>query len=92
MQVSFGITLLALVDGEPRLLTPQAGAAGLPRASAGDRPAPQSAFELARARERAHILEGLRTALLHLDEVVQLIRNAADAEQAHDAADASATS
>ncbi len=83
MQVSFGITLLALVDGEPRLLTlKQALRVYVEHRLEIVRR--RSAFELARARERAHILEGLRTALLHLDEVVQLIRTSTDPEQAHD--------
>jgi len=83
MQVSFGITLLALVDGEPRLLTlKQALRVYLEHRLEIVRR--RSAFELARARERAHILEGLRTALQHLDEVVQLIRGSADADQAHE--------
>ncbi len=34
----------------------------------------RSAYELARAKERAHILEGLRVALKNLDEVIRLIR------------------
>jgi len=83
MQVSFGITLLALVDGEPRLLTlKQALRVYLEHRLEIVRR--RSAFELARARERAHILEGLRTALQHLDEVVQLIRASADSDQAHE--------
>ena len=39
-------------------------------------------YDLKKAQERAHILEGLRTALAHLEEVIQLIRNARDAEAA----------
>ena len=37
-------------------------------------------FELAKAKERAHILEGLKIALDHLDEVIHTIRNSANAE------------
>jgi DNA gyrase subunit A len=42
----------------------------------------RSEYDLARAQERAHILEGLLIALRNLDEVVQLIRKAADADAA----------
>jgi DNA gyrase subunit A len=82
MQVSFGMTLLALVDGEPRLLTlKQTLRVFLEHRLEIVRR--RSTYELTRARERAHILEGLRTALQHLDDVVHLIRTSADAEEAH---------
>ena len=82
MQVRFGMTLLALVEGEPRLLTlKQALRVFLEHRLEIVRR--RSTFELTRARERAHILEGLRTALQHLDDVVHLIRSSADAEEAH---------
>ncbi|MFL2764452.1 MAG: DNA topoisomerase (ATP-hydrolyzing) subunit A [Dehalococcoidia bacterium] len=42
----------------------------------------RSEFELAKARDRAHILAGLRIALSNLDEVIQLIRNSKDSEEA----------
>ena len=42
----------------------------------------KSEFELAKARERAHILAGLRIALSNLDEVNQLIRESKDSEEA----------
>jgi len=44
----------------------------------------RTAYDLARARERAHILAGLVIALDHLDEVIALIRGAADPESARD--------
>lgn len=40
----------------------------------------RTAFELRKAEARAHILEGLRVALDHLDEVISLIRNSQTAE------------
>jgi DNA gyrase subunit A len=81
MQSSFSINLLALVDGEPRLLTlKQALRVFLEHRLTVVRR--RSEYDLARAQERAHILEGLRTALQHLDEVIALIRGAADADQA----------
>lgn len=81
LQSTFGIILLALVDGEPRLLTlKQALRVFLEHRIVVVRR--RSEYDLARARHRAHILEGLRVALKNLDEVIQLIRNAPDAEQA----------
>ena len=41
-------------------------------------------FELEKARARAHILEGLRVALKHLDEIIELIRKSPDADAARD--------
>ncbi|MEW6567057.1 MAG: DNA gyrase subunit A, partial [Chloroflexota bacterium] len=83
MQSTFSIIMLALVDGEPRLLTlKQALRVYLEHRL--DVVRRRSQFDLQRARERAHILEGLRTALTHLDEVVQLIRAARDADQARE--------
>jgi len=81
MQSTFGISLLALVDDEPRLLgLKQALRVYLDHRLEVTRR--RSEFDLARARERAHILAGLRTALQHLDEVIQLIRAAHDVDQA----------
>ena len=44
----------------------------------------KSVFELRKARDRSHILEGLRVALSNLEEVIALIRNAADVQQARE--------
>ncbi len=73
LQSTFGIIMLALVDGQPRLLTlKQALRVYLEhRLEVVQR---RSRFDLARARERAHILEGLLIALDHLDEVIAIIR------------------
>ena len=81
MQSTFGVNMLALVDGEPRLLSlKQALRVYLEhRLTVIQR---RSAFDLARSREHAHILQGYRVALEHLDEVIKLIRAAPDAEQA----------
>ena len=81
MQTTFGIINLALVDGEPRLLSlKQALHVYLDHRLVVIRR--RSEFELAKAKARAHILEGLLIALQNLDEVISLIRNAPDAEQA----------
>ena len=81
MQSTFGIALLALVGGEPRLLTlKQALKVFLDhRLVVIQR---RSEYDLEKARQRAHILEGLRIAIKYLDEIITLIRNSADAEEA----------
>jgi DNA gyrase subunit A len=81
MQTTFGINLLALVDGEPRTLTlKQALRVYIDhRVIVIKR---RAEFDLERARQRAHILEGYLVALKNLDEVISLIRNAPDAETA----------
>ncbi len=81
MQSTFSLIMLALVDDEPRLLTlKQALRVYLDHRLEVIRR--RSEHDLAKARQRAHILEGLRTALKHLDEVIELIRKAPDAETA----------
>ncbi|NPV77003.1 MAG: DNA gyrase subunit A [Anaerolineae bacterium] len=81
LQTTFGIMMLALVDGEPRLLTlKQALRVFLEhRLLIVKR---RSQHQLERARKRAHILDGLRTALKNLDEIITMIRNAPDVETA----------
>lgn len=81
MQTTFGIILLALVGGEPRLLSlKQALKVFLDhRLEVIKR---RSEFDLERAKQRAHILEGLRIALKNLDEIISLIRNSPDADEA----------
>ncbi|MCX7608524.1 MAG: DNA gyrase subunit A, partial [Anaerolineales bacterium] len=81
MQQTFGIMLLALVEGEPRLLTlKQALRVYLEHRLTVIRR--RAAFDLERARTRAHILEGLMTALKHLDEIIALIKAASDVDTA----------
>jgi len=82
MQVTFAVNLLALVDGtQPRLLT-------LKRmlqhyiTHRQEVILRRSGFELDRARNRVHILEGLRIALEYLDEVIETIRRSQNAETA----------
>ena len=81
MQSTFGIIMLALVNDEPRLL----GLKQLLRVYLEHRLEiirRRSEFDLAHARQRAHILEGLLIALNNLDEVISLIRRSPDAETA----------
>ncbi|MBN2044864.1 MAG: DNA gyrase subunit A [Anaerolineales bacterium] len=82
MQTTFSIILLALVDGEPRMLSLKSALLVYinHRLEIIRR---RSEFDLARARNRLHILEGLRIALDHLDEVIELIRRSRSAETAH---------
>ena len=81
LQDNFGVNMLALVDGVPRTLnlaevvleyiTHQMNVI-----------ARRTEFRLRKARERSHILEGLIIALDNLDEVIALIRAAANADEA----------
>ncbi|MGP0628927.1 DNA gyrase subunit A [Nitrospina sp. 32_T5] len=83
LQETFGINLLALVGREPRLLDLKDALEQfvLFRREVITR---RTEYDLKKAREREHILEGLKIALDHLDEVVQLIRQAADPASARD--------
>ena len=82
LQSTFSISLLALVGGEPRLLSiKQALRVYLEhRLDVVQR---RSEYDLAKAKERAHLLEGLLVALKHLDEVIALIRKSATVEVAY---------
>jgi len=83
LQTTFGVNMLALVDGEPRLLS-------LKRAlqiyveHRREVITRRTRHELDHARHRAHILEGLRIALANLDAVIATIRKSDSAEQALD--------
>jgi DNA gyrase subunit A len=73
LQSSFGINLLALVNGQPKVLNlKECLEHYLDHQVVVIRR--RTAFELRKAEARAHILEGLRIALDHLDEVINLIR------------------
>ncbi|HLR68787.1 DNA gyrase subunit A [Virgibacillus alimentarius] len=74
LQTTFGINMLALVEGQPRVLSiKQCLEHYLEHQKVIIKR--RTAFELRKAEARAHILEGLRIALDHLDEVISLIRN-----------------
>ncbi len=81
LQSTFGINMLALLDGEPRVLP-------LKRALLAYVEHRQvvitrrTEYDLERARQRAHILEGLRIALGNLDAIIQTIRQSDDADDA----------
>lgn len=77
MQETFGAILLALVDGEPKILTLREclDCFILHRKEVILR---RSKFELDKALARAHILEGLKIALDNIDEVISIIRSSYD--------------
>ncbi len=79
LQSTFGIHLLALVDGEPRVLTLKRCLEVYieHRKLVITR---RTQFELEKARARAHILDGLLIALANLDAVIKTIRESKDAE------------
>jgi len=81
METTFGVINLALVDGQPRVLPlKDSMQAYLDHRTVVVRR--RTEFDLRKARERLHIVEGLITAVDHLDEVIRLIRHAQDAEEA----------
>lgn len=83
LQTTFGINTLALVDGQPKVLTiKQCLEHYLEHQKVIIKR--RTAFELRRAEARAHILEGLRIALDHLDEVISLIRSSKTADIARE--------
>ena len=81
LQSPFGVQMLALIDGEPRLL-PLKRALQVFIEHRQTVIVRRSNFELAKARARIHILDGLLIALENIDAVVQTIKESPDAEQA----------
>jgi DNA gyrase subunit A len=81
MQSSFGVNMLALVDGQPKVLALKEALyhylehqkVVITR---------RTQFELRKAEERAHILEGLRIALDHIDEIIAIIRGSRSGDEA----------
>ncbi|MGZ8243826.1 DNA gyrase subunit A [Methylomagnum sp.] len=73
MQTVFGINMVALIDGRPRCLNLQELLAAFidHRREVVTR---RTLYELRKARERAHILEGLAVALANIDEIIERIR------------------
>jgi DNA gyrase subunit A len=84
MQSSFAANMLALVDGVPRLLTLQR-ALEVYVAHQIDVVTRRSEYRLRKARERAHILEGLLKALDSIDAIINLIRGSESADTARTA-------
>ncbi len=81
LQTSFGVIMLALVDNVPRILDLK----GIISNYIGHRKEVvirRTRFELKKAEERAHILEGLKIALDNIDEVIKIIRGSKDPDEA----------
>jgi DNA gyrase subunit A len=81
LQQTFGVIMLAIVDQRPQVL----GLKSMVQIFIDHRRdviLRRTRFDLERARERAHVLEGLRICLDHLDEVIATIRAAENAEAA----------
>lgn len=81
MQSTFGVNMLALVDGQPKVLALKEmlhyylehQKVVITR---------RTKFELRKAEDRAHILEGLRIALDHIDEIISIIRSSRSGDEA----------
>ncbi|HEY8528724.1 MAG TPA: DNA gyrase subunit A [Paenibacillaceae bacterium] len=81
MQTSFGINMLAIVNKEPKVLSLKEMLQHYLQHQV-EVVTRRTRYDLRKAEERAHILEGLRIALDHLDEVIALIRAARDDAEA----------
>ncbi|MDP6952555.1 MAG: DNA gyrase C-terminal beta-propeller domain-containing protein, partial [Alphaproteobacteria bacterium] len=81
LQTSFGVNALALDGGKPQQLTLKRMLEAF-LAFREEVITRRTKYELARARERAHILAGLAVAVANIDDIIAVIRNAPDAEAA----------
>jgi DNA gyrase subunit A len=84
LQTVFGINMVALVDGRPRLLNLKECLEAFIR-HRRDVVTRRTVFELRKARQRAHVLEGLAVALANIDEVIALIKGSANRVEARQA-------
>jgi DNA gyrase subunit A len=84
LQNVFGINMVALVDGRPQLLNLKQCLEAFIR-HRRDVVTRRTVFDLRKARQRAHILEGLAVALANIDEVIQLIKSSPNRTVAKDA-------
>ncbi len=81
LQSVFGINLVALVDGQPRLLNLKETLEAFLR-HRREVVTRRTIFDLRKARDRAHVLEGLAVALANIDAVIALIKKAANPVEA----------
>lgn len=81
MQNVFGINMVALVDGQPRLLTLRQVLQAFLR-HRRDVVTRRTIFELRKAREKAHVLEGQAVALANIDEVIAMIKASSNPAEA----------
>ncbi len=91
METVFGINMVALQDGQPKLLSLKEMLEAFIR-HRREVITRRTIYDLAKARERAHILEGLAVALANIDEVIALIKAAKSPAEARDALQARAWS
>jgi DNA gyrase subunit A len=83
MQVSFGLNMVALTNGQPKIfnLKEMLEAFVLHRREVVTR---RTIFELRKARERAHILEGLSIALANIDPIIELIKSSTNRKESEE--------
>lgn len=81
LQTTYGVILLVLVNNEPRVLGLKALLEEFLKFRV-ETITRRTRFELAKAEERAHILEGLKVALKNIDAVIELIKRSADTDTA----------
>ncbi|MBU1191280.1 MAG: DNA gyrase subunit A [Gammaproteobacteria bacterium] len=84
LQNVFGINMVALIDGQPKLLNLKQMLEAFIR-HRREVVTRRTVFDLRKARERAHILEGLAVALANIDEVIALIKKSQSRAEARDA-------
>ncbi len=83
LQVTFGINMVALLDGQPKLLNLKDILVAFIR-HRREVVTRRTIFELRKARARAHILEGLTVALANIDEMIELIKTSASPAEARE--------
>jgi len=81
MQTVFGINMVALVDGQPKLLNLKQIIEAFVR-HRREVVTRRTIYELRKARDRAHVLEGLAIALANIDEVIELIKASKNSAEA----------
>ncbi len=81
MQSVFGINMVALLDGQPKLLNLKQMLEAFIR-HRREVVTRRTIFELRKARERAHVLEGLAVALANIDPIIELIKAAPNPAEA----------
>lgn len=81
MQDTFSVIMIALVNGEPKILNLYDMIRHYLEHQK-DVVTRRTKYDLAKAEDRAHILEGLKIALDHIDAVIQLIRSSANVQEA----------
>jgi DNA gyrase subunit A len=83
LQVTFGINMVALLDGQPKLMNLKDILEAFIR-HRREVVTRRTIFELRKARQRAHILEGLTVALANIEEMIELIRTSASSTEARE--------